>query len=138
VTVEATMQTIYGGANGGVKQSLYLARVGSHVVGFVFGKNLGSSRLEDVFIFNLFYKYFYILYYQCDLQRQCCNKLCYYLTQKRFIPVNFGGLYATLALFIMFIYPGSSFHRSDDGGSRHLWNASILQRVYMALHSRRL
>jgi hypothetical protein len=35
-----------------------------------------------------------MLYFQCDLQRQCCNKLYYFSEQKSFIPVNFDGSYA--------------------------------------------
>jgi hypothetical protein len=31
------------------------------------------------------------LYFQCNLQRQCCNKLYYCSTQKSFIPVNLDG-----------------------------------------------
>jgi hypothetical protein len=34
-----------------------------------------------------------VLYFQCDLQRWCCNKVYYCSTQKSFITVNFDGSY---------------------------------------------
>jgi hypothetical protein len=52
------------------------------------------SCCEDVFIIDLVHEEMLnILYFQCDLERQWCNKLHLHSTQERFVLVKFDSSY---------------------------------------------
>jgi hypothetical protein len=53
-------------------------------------------------------------------------------------PTNNAVMIWSLKVFWDVVPCSHAIHRSDDGGSMHLWNIGRLQHDYMVLHPRRL
>jgi hypothetical protein len=56
-----------------------------------FGKNLASVVVKMSSHFNLVYRTFLILYFQLNLRTYCYDELCYFSTQKRFVPGSYAS-----------------------------------------------
>jgi hypothetical protein len=91
------------GGDSGSKKCSRVYGACCHAVGFVLIRSAGIWQSpEDALMFNLLdTETLLMLYFQCDLQRSCCIKLCYCFTQKCFIPVNFDALYAIINVKII-------------------------------------